>query len=383
MTAVLHISQATQYGLERYLTDLLQDQAQRGWRLTLACPSSAALEAVSARTGAEYRHWESRRSPGPSIPLEMRALRTIVADIDPDVVHLHSSKAGLVGRLTIRGRRPTLFSPHAWSFLHEGSLMQRASLQWERWGARWADVVICGSAAERARGQRAGIHGDLRVVPNSVDLGRFSPAAPGERALARDRLDGAASAAGSGLLVACVGRLVPQKGPDLLLDAWREVHIAVPDATLVMIGDGELRDELVAHAPAGVVFAGPAGDVRDWFVAADLVVQPSRWETLSLSVLEALACGRAVVATDVEGMREAIGEDAASRAGAIVAPDAPVELAGAVVALLRDHDARDACERRAAERAARFGLPAWGDAIAAIVTEAAARPRAQRTGGAR
>jgi len=129
-----------------------------------------------------------------------------------------------------------------------------------------------------------------------------------------------------------VGRLCRQKGQDLLLAAWPRVRAAVPDARLVLIGDGPAQAELAAAAPPAVLFAGPAVDPRPWYAAADVVVLPSRWEGMALVQLEAMASARCVVATDTGGARELLPD-----AGAAVIPvgDVPA-LAGALAARLAE-----------------------------------------------
>jgi glycosyltransferase involved in cell wall biosynthesis len=240
--------------------------------------------------------------------------------------------------------------------------MRRASLAWERLAARWVDVILCVSLAEQARGQAAGIEAEYRVVPNAVDLDRFPRARPSERATARAELG-----LGDEPLAVCVGRLVPQKGQDLLVSAWADVRRALPQATLALVGDGELGSSL--RGP-GVLLVGHSDDVRTWLVAADLVVQPSRWEGMSLLVLEAIASGRSVVVTDVEGMREVVG-DGSDAAGAIVPVGDQVALVAAIVERLEDPARRGREERRAGARRSGFGLPAWGEAMSAITREIA------------
>ncbi len=367
--SVLHVSQSVEYGLKRYLTELVTAQADRGWTVALATSPDPELRSRCAALGVEVHHWSARRSPGPSVAAELWSLRRVIAAVRPDVVHLHSSKAGLVGRLAMRGRRPTIFSPHAWSFLHAGTLMQRASLAWERLGARWVDVILCVSEAERTRGLGAGIDATYRVVPNAVDLERFPAARTPDRAAARARLG-----LGAGPLAVCVGRLVAQKGQDLLVSAWEDVRKRLPEAKVALVGDGELRDALEG---AGVLLVGHSDDVRSWLLAADVVVQPSRWEGMSLLVLEAIASGRSVVVTDVEGMREAVGEGPEA-AGAVVPLDDQVALVSAIVERLENPAVRDREEQRAAERRSDFGLAAWGEAIAAITSEVAAERAAPR-----
>lgn len=362
---VLHVTQSTEYGVGAYLGDMVGDQVRRGWDVAVAGDPDSPLRRRAAEARVTWLPWTAAREPGPSVLPERRALAGIVAERSPDVVHLHSSKAGLVGRLALRGRRPTIFQPQGWSFLAGAGPKRTAALWWERLGARWADVVLCCSEAERAHGEAVGIKAAWKVVPNAVDLERFRP---GDRAAARGSLG--LGLADDGPMVLCVGRLaVAQKGQDVLLEAWPTVTAAFPQARLVLVGEGPDRAALEAAAPDGVTFAGQHPDVRPWYQAADLVVQPSRYEGLSLAVLEALACGRSVVAADAIGMREAVGD-----AGAIVPVGDARALAAAVVARLRDPALAAAEGERARTRAeALYGSEAWGSAIAAVTLDVASR----------
>jgi glycosyltransferase involved in cell wall biosynthesis len=143
-----------------------------------------------------------------------------------------------------------------------------------------------------------------------------------------------------------------QKGQDVLLAAWPAVRARCPEARLTLVGDGDLLPALRSRRSPGVNFVGDVGDVRDWLAAADLVVLPSRWEGLSLAVLEALASGRPVVAADVPGL----GEMVAPGTGARVAPDDPRALAGAIADRLMDPARARAEGAAAARHATRFDL---------------------------
>ncbi|EFG64895.1 glycosyltransferase family 4 protein, partial [Streptomyces sp. SPB074] len=192
---------------------------------------------------------------------------------------------------------------------------------WERYGARWADRLLCVSEAERRTGEQAGVRGEFAVLPNGVDLTAFRP-------------DGGRYAYGDGApLVVCVGRLCRQKGQDVLLRAWPAVRADVPGARLVLVGDGPDAAELRQRAGEGVEFVGAAADCARWYRAADLVVLPSRWEGMALAPLEAMACGRALVLTDTGGARESL--PGAALPYALVPPEAPLALAAALVRLLR------------------------------------------------
>jgi glycosyltransferase involved in cell wall biosynthesis len=126
----------------------------------------------------------------------------------PDVVHLHSSKAGLAGRLAVRGRVPTLFQPHGWSWLAAPNTLLRATLAWERLAARWTSAYICVGDGEAELGRAKALRGRFMVVRNGVDLEQFQPAGEVERLAARARLGVPHDAA----LAVCVGRVTRQKG---------------------------------------------------------------------------------------------------------------------------------------------------------------------------
>ncbi|MYW34882.1 glycosyltransferase, partial [Streptomyces sp. SID2119] len=150
----------------------------------------------------------------------------------PHVVHAHSAKAGLAGRIAVRGRVPTVFQPHAWSFEAVDGRTAELALGWERFGARWADHILCVSESERRTGQQAGITARWSVIHNGIDLDRFRPGGQADRTAARASLPLLDGVDPQAPLVVCVGRLTRQKGQDVLLDAWRRLR--VPGARLVL-----------------------------------------------------------------------------------------------------------------------------------------------------
>ncbi|QIJ62738.1 glycosyltransferase [Streptomyces sp. JB150] len=359
---VLHLTQPVDGGVARVVADLAAAQLAAGMRVTVGCPESRFADRLRS-AGVDVRTWRATRAPGPSLVGEVRRLARLVAEVRPDLVHAHSAKAGLAGRLAVRGRIPTVFQPHAWSFEAVGGVTGALALRWERHGARWAHRTVCVSEAERETGLRAGIDGRWSVIPNGVDPHRFRPAPDPFSALDCESSSGPRSGPGHGArsdagavraallpgtgprvpLVVCVGRLCRQKGQDVLLDAWGAVRARVPDARLVLVGDGPDRDRL--KPPASVRLVGAVADVVPWYQAADLVVLPSRWEGMALAPLEAMACGRPVVVTDVDGARESL--PLALRPHCLVPAGDPAALAAAVVRLLLDPPLRASLGRRA------------------------------------
>jgi glycosyltransferase involved in cell wall biosynthesis len=288
---------------------------------------------------------------------EAARLRALIARVRPDVVHLHSSKAGLAGRLrSLRARVPVLFQPHGWSWLAVDGPLRTASLAWERAAAYRTDLIVCVGNAEAQQGRAQGVRGRYAVVRNGVDLTRFRSAGPATQAVARRHL----GLPESGPLAVCVGRLTRQKGQDVLLSAWARVHAQCPRARLALVGGGDLP---LLAAP-NVLLAGPVEDVRAWLAAADVVVLPSRWEGLSLAVLEALAVGRSVVVSDIPGLAEAVGPGTGVR----VPPEEPVALAAALIERLRDPDRTRAEGAAAARHATVFDQRLTFDRLAAETT---------------
>lgn len=331
---VLHLAQPVEGGVARVVTDLAGAQTREGVRAVVACPEDGDLAHRSAAAGAEVERWAAVRELGPGVAAETLRAHRLIRRVGPDLVHAHSAKAGLAARLALRGSVPTVYQPHAWSFEAVDGTTARLARAWERRAARWADRVLCVSEAERRTGERAGIAARWAVVPNGV------PEVESEgQAAARSALPRLGGVPADAPLVVCVGRLCPQKGQLTLLDAWSRVAADVPGARLVLVGDGPDRAELARRAPESVVFAGASDEVDLWYSAADLVVLPSRWEGMALTPLEAMACGRPVVVTDVGGARECLPPG--QQETCLVRPGDPRALAESVTRLLRDPELRD------------------------------------------
>ncbi|MGW7271248.1 glycosyltransferase [Streptomyces sp. NPDC054864] len=335
---VLHVAQPVDGGVARVVTDLVKSQLSTGMRVDVACPDRGGLPAAVRGTGCGLHRWAATRYPGPGLADEVRRISRIVDELGPDVVHAHSAKAGLAARLALRGMVPTVFQPHAWSFEAVGGVTAGLARRWERFGARWATHVVCVSEAERRTGQRAGIEAPWSVIPNGVDVERFRPQAAqsARTALGLSQREP---------LVVCVGRLCRQKGQDVLLRAWAAVAERMPLARLALVGDGPDAAGLREQAPASVRFVGDVQDAAPWYRAADLVVLPSRWEGMALVPLEAMACARPVVVTDVDGARESLPPGLAPHG--LVPPEDPQALARALLGLLGDPPLRESLGRAA------------------------------------
>jgi glycosyltransferase involved in cell wall biosynthesis len=220
----------------------------------------------------------------------------------------------------------------------------------------------------RALAQEApGANGRIVLVPNGVDLGRV-PAAG-----ARARIRAALGVAADACVVTSVARLVPQKGLDLLLEAWAR-GMDAHGAVLWLAGDGPARPALEAQAARlglgeRVALLGRRDDVADVLDATDVFVLASRAETTPIALLEAMAAGRACVATDVGDCRAMLGDGSAGR---IVPPGDVGGLATALREVVCDGALREQLGGAARERARLFSDVAMAEGTA-VVYETALR----------
>src|SRR3990172_2167039 len=144
-------------------------------------------------------------------------------------------------------------------------------------------------------------------------------------------------------LVVSLGRLARLKGYDLLIEAFRQVVTAVPDAVLLIGGEGEERgrlNALVESAGIGesIRLPGIVREAHEVIASCDLYVNSSRWEGLPMTLLEAIAHGRPMVATDVGGNSEVVRDGVT---GILVPPEDPERLACAIIRILKDDDLRE------------------------------------------
>lgn len=269
----------------------------------------------------------------------LRSLRRLLNDWEPLIVHTHQAKAGALTRLAARRRGATPATVHTFHGHvldgYFGRMSRSAFLTAERFLARRTDVLIGVSREVRDDLLELGIGEESQwmVIPLGFDLGDFL------RADARDeRLRQELRLGPEDLLVGVVGRLAPIKDHATLLSAISRlegVHLAI-------FGDGELREDLLKQTASlglgdRVHFMGWRTDIAPVMAGLDVVALTSRNEGTPVSLIEALASARPVVATDVGGVRSVVVDGVS---GFIVPTESPQDVADALEALLEDPNRR-------------------------------------------
>lgn len=369
MIHVVHLTYAvSQGGAARVIVNLSNRLDPSRFRVSIVTETPAGgLESwLEPRVGL-YRVL-ARRGKDPTMPFRLgRVLRRL----QPDVLHTHAWGALLNGRLVGWGLGIPVTIHMEHGTLEERPLHRRI----QRWLWHRVDAVVAVSEELRdrmSRTMRFPVQ-RIRLIPNAVDTEQFRPGAT-----ERDRTRAGLDAGGGTCVLACVGRLHPIKGHGAMIEALAQL----PDSVhLWLVGEGELRDELAAAAERlGVArrvrFLGFRQDVVGILCAADVLVQPSVSEGLSLTVLEGMACALPVVATDVGGNRELVSP---GETGLLVPARDVRALAEAVRALASDAALRRAMgERGRARVKERFSLARAAADFEALYLECVERARAHR-----
>ncbi|MDX6214187.1 MAG: hypothetical protein QOF82_3274 [Frankiales bacterium] len=291
-----------------------------------------------------------------------RSLRALLRG--STIVHAHGLQAGVVVGL-LAGRLPHLHVVVSWHNAPlSGGVRRLLHILLERLAARGAEVTIGASDDLVVRAIRAGAV-DARLVPVAPPTLRAPTADP---ASLRRRLE-----LGEAPVVVAVGRLHEQKRFDVLVSAAARWRQRVPRPVVLIAGEGPERESLQRRASeldVDVRLLGQRNDVADLMSIADVVVLPSSWEARPLAAQEALAAGRALVATAVGGIPSLVGS-----AAVLIPVGNPDALASAVAQLLDDPESRHRLEGEALAQAA-----SWPDAadvaaqLMAIYAELGGRP---------
>ncbi len=267
-----------------------------------------------------------------------------------DVVHTHTSKAGIVGRTAARmskagivgrtaarmcGGCRVVHSPHGHVFYgYFGRLKTKIFIWAEKIMARWTDVIVTltDREAEEHLENGVGRRGQFVTVFSGIPMKNES----GKLEKNKTALRLALGLPHEGPLIVSVGRLDPIKGHGTLIEAFALIMNGYPGAHLILAGDGELSadyktlaEDLGVHDH--VSFLGWRSDVGELLEAADLFVLPSINEGMGRAVLEAMHAGLAVVATNVGGVPMIVEEGVT---GHLVPPEDPASLAAAIERLL-------------------------------------------------
>lgn len=266
-------------------------------------------------------------------------VKQLLRDEQIDLVHAHGTRAQSNTCWAARGLGlPVIYTVHGWSFhLDQTPLVKKYRQLTEKALMSQADVTICVSESNRRDGLEFSAMTRAVVIRNGIDLQKFNP----DRLVANVRAE--LGIGSDTLLVGYIARITAQKDPFTLLRAIALLPESLR-ATFLLVGGGDLKTSAQALArelgiESRVIFTDFRQDVPDLLRALDIYCLPSLWEGLPIGVLEAMAMGKAVVATAIDGTREIIEN---GRNGLLIPPCAPAALAAAIGKLAGDATLRQA-----------------------------------------
>ncbi len=353
---------AVDFTVAHFLLPLMRAQREWGFEVHFACAPGAFVEEIRAEGFLFHPISFKRNFNVISHVSALRELRSILRGGRFSTLHVHTPVAALIGRVAARQCDVplTLYTAHGFYF-HEAMPHWKRNLhvRLERWAHRKADFLFTQSGEDAVSAAAGGIATQDRVlaIGNGVDLVRFSPEVRGggTRGEVRQEFNFPQDAP----VVLMLGRCIREKGYPDLFEAWERVHSEKPDARLLCVSP-ELeseRDRFAEEAKrltsrpemhGSIILTGFREDVPRLMRASDVFVLPSWREGMPRSILEAMACGVSVVATDIRGSREEVVDD---ETGILVPPHHPPAVANAILSLLSEGTRREAMGRAGRRRA--------------------------------
>ena len=296
-------------GVQRVCLDELQRLDPSLYDRYLICREPGLLTAEAERSGIKCLYVPALQR---SISLKndmaaFIALFRLFRKYNFDIVHTHSSKTGVLGRIAafISGTKLIVHTVHGFSFPAARSKFEYfIFFLMEKLGSLCGDRLICLHTSDRDIAvNKLGVSPDkIVILPNGIDLHKFHPSSLQEREEIRAEL----SIPAASIVVGMTGRLWPQKNPGLLLDSAIRLLHKNADLVFVFIGDGELLAELKSKSEASgfssrILFLGWRQDTDRLLHALDVFVLPSLWEGMPLAILEAQSSGLPCVVSDIQG----------------------------------------------------------------------------------
>ena len=335
---ILHVAQAAG-GVDRYIRMLLKYLDKEKFENILVCSQDFHEEDYRDLVDS-FEQVEMTRAIGGNDLRAIGAVRALIKKYNPDVVYAHSSKAGAIARVADIGlKNHCIYNPHGWAFNMRCSAKKKAMYTAiERVAAPFCDKIICISDAEKQAALEKKICRDdkLQVIFNGVDIDAYENGIHG--AVKRKDLNIPEDA----LVVGMVGRMSPQKAPDVFVKMAKQVKDEVPNAHFIIVGNGNQEDEIRKYAEDNgfsnsLHITGWVDNPMSYVELFDVACLLSRWEGFGLALPEYMMAGKPIVASRVDAIPNIIrnGEN-----GLLVEVDDDIGASKAVLRILREDGLR-------------------------------------------
>ena len=335
---ILHVAQAAG-GVDRYIRMLLKYLDKEKFENILVCSQDFHEEDYRDLVDS-FEQVEMTRAIGGRDLKAIKGVRALIKKYNPDIVYAHSSKAGAIARAADIGlRNRCVYNPHGWAFNMRCSAKKKAMYTAiEKIAAPFCDKIICISDAEKqsALDKKICREDKLQVIFNGVDIESYENGVRG--AIKRKDLNIPEDA----FVVGMVGRMSPQKAPDVFVKMAKQVKDEVPNAHFIIVGNGNQEDEIRKYAEDNgfsnsLHITGWVDNPMSYVELFDVACLLSRWEGFGLALPEYMMAGKPIVASRVDAIPNIIrnGEN-----GLLVEVDDDIGASNAVLRILREDGLR-------------------------------------------
>ena len=335
---ILHVAQAAG-GVDRYIRMLLKYLDKEKFENILVCSQDFHEEDYRDLVDS-FEQVEMTRAIGGRDLKAIKGVRALIKKYNPDIVYAHSSKAGAIARAADIGlRNRCVYNPHGWAFNMRCSAKKKAMYTAiEKIAAPFCDKIICISDAEKqsALDKKICREDKLQVIFNGVDIESYENGVRG--AIKRKDLNIPEDA----FVVGMVGRMSPQKAPDVFVKMAKQVKDEVPNAHFIIVGNGNQEYEIRKYAEDNgfsnsLHITGWVDNPMSYVELFDVACLLSRWEVFGLALPEYMMAGKPIVASRVDAIPNIIrnGEN-----GLLVEVDDDIGASKAVLRILREDGLR-------------------------------------------
>lgn len=305
MKKVMHIAQASG-GVDRYLKMFLKNLDPFKYDNILVCSYEYDKDDYKDLVSS-FEYVEMIREISPKSDLRaVIKVRKLIKKYNPDIVYMHSSKAGAIGRLAnynINNR--SIYNPHGWSFnIDCGNVKKNIYRQIEKLLAPLSDTIIAISDFEKESAIRSGIckEDKIKIIYNGIDIEDYNKKKSRYK-LTKEKLGIPSDA----YVIGTIGRLSKQKAPDIFIQAAAKIKREIPNAYFIMVGDGDESKKvkkliLEYGLERSVLITGWVDEPIEYLQIFDQAMLLSRWEGFGLVLAEYMLARKPIVATNVDAI---------------------------------------------------------------------------------
>lgn len=336
---ILHIAQAAG-GVDRYIRMLLKYLDKEKFENILVC-SQDFREEDYRDLADSFEQVDMTRAIGGSDLKAIKRVRALIKKYNPNIVYAHSSKAGAIARVADIGlKNYCVYNPHGWAFNIRCSAKKKTMYTAiEKVAAPFCDKILCISDAEKQSALKKRIckEDKLQVIFNGVDIETYESSEHGK--VKRADLNIPEDA----FVVGMVGRISPQKAPDVFVKMAKIVRDKIPNAHFIIVGNGNQEAEVRKYAEDNgfsdrLHITGWVDDSLSYVELFDIACLLSRWEGFGLALPEYMMAGKPIVASKVDAIPNIIRD---GKNGLLVEVDDDIGASKAVLRIYREDELRN------------------------------------------